>query len=119
MDLASIFSGPGKIAIFGLGGVALFGGVMMFIQKFMGKRSEKREIAHNAVQEKIQQDIKKVTKEQEVIQKQLVQAEEASVESKEKIKKIARKAAVEMNKVLKEDSIAKIDDQIDSDWESL
>lgn len=119
MDIASIFAGPGKIAIFGLGGVALFGGVMLFIQRFMGKKSEVREIAHAAKQEVLTENIEKVTKEQEVIQKQLKQAEEASVESKEKIKKIARKAAVEMNKVLKEDSIAKIDDQIDSDWEDL
>lgn len=119
MDIAALFSGPGKIAFFGLGGVALFGGVMLFIQKFMGKKSEAREIAHTAVQKHIQTKVEKVTKEQEVIEKQLKQAEVATEESKEKIKVIARKAAVEMNKVLKEDSIAKISDQIDSDWEDL
>lgn len=118
MDLG-ILSGSGKIAIYGLGGVALFSGIMMLIQKFMGKKSETRKIAHTTKQEILKEDLEKISKEQEVIQKQLKQAEVASEESKEKIKVIARKAAVEMNKILKEDTIARIDDQIDSDWENL
>lgn len=114
-----LLTGSAKIAVFGLGGVALFGGIMLFIQKFMNKKIKVREIVHETKQQVLKEDLEKVTKEQEVIAKQLKQAEVASEESKEKIKKIARKAAVDMNKVLKEDSIAKISDQIDSDWEDL
>jgi len=119
MPNLGIVSGASKIAVYGLGGVALFSGVMIFIQKFINKKPKEKEIAHAAKQEVLQENVEKVTKEQEVIQKQLKQAEQASEESKQKIQIIARKAAVEMNKVLKEDSIAKIDDQIDSDWNNL
>jgi galactokinase/mevalonate kinase-like predicted kinase len=118
MDLG-LFTGSGKIAFYGLGGVALFSGVMLLVQKFMNKKSEEKEISHEAVEQNIEEKIKEISKEQEVIQKQLKQAETASTESKEKIKKIAQKAAVDINKVLKEDSIAKIDEQIDSDWDKL
>jgi flagellar biosynthesis component FlhA len=115
-----IFTGSAKIVTFGLGGVALFGGLWLLIQKLTsGKSSDKRSVVHKIKQAVTQKKIEEVTKEQEVIVKQLKQAEQASEDSKEKIKKIVRKAAVEMNTILKEDSIAKIDDNIDDDWEKL
>jgi galactokinase/mevalonate kinase-like predicted kinase len=85
----------------------------------MNKKIKVKEITHKTKQQVLKEDLEEVTKEQEVIAKQLKQAEQASEESKQKVKTIARKAAVEMNKVLKEDSIAKIDAQIDSDWDDL
>lgn len=115
-----IFSGSAKIAFFGLGGVALFGGIWLLIQKFVhGKSSDKKSIVHKIKQAVLKEDLDNVTKEQKVITKQLKEAEKASEESKEKIKTIARKAAVEMNKVLKQESIAEIDNNIEEEWGKL
>lgn len=115
-----IFTGSAKIVTFGLGGVALFGGLWLLIQKLTsGKSSDKTNVVHKIKQAVTQKKIETVTKEQEIITKQLKQAEQASEESKEKIKTIVRKAAVEMNNVLKQDVISKIDDNIDADWEKL
>lgn len=115
-----ILNGPAQIAIFGLGGVALFGGAWFLIQKFIsGKSSEKRSITHKIKQAVLKEDLDSVSKEQKVISKQLKQAEKASVKSREEIKTIAREAAVKINKVLKQDSIAEIDDMIEDEWENL
>jgi len=114
--------GAAKIGIFGLGSVALFGGLMLLLKRFMQKDSQEKNIEvakHEGKQEQIQDQIVKITKEQEVLDKQIKMSETASEESKEKVKKIAQKAAVEMNSILKEDSIAKIDSVIDEEWENI
>ena len=111
--------GPAKIAVFGLGGAAIFGGAMLLFRRFTEKGGITRAALHKAFQSKKQEEIKEVTKKQEVLNKQLEMAEQASEDSKKRINEIAKKAAVEINQVLKEDSIAKIDEEIDKDWDDL
>lgn len=114
--------GVAKIGIVGLGTVGVFGVIMLLLQKFVLKSGKQKDIEvakHKGKQEQIQDQIGEITKEQEVLDKQIKMSEQASEESQEKVKIIAQKAAVQMNTILKEDSIAKIDSVIDDGWEDL
>ena len=113
--------GPLQIALVGLGSVGLFGGVMLLIQK-LTKKSKKdieKETRHTVKQENTQEKIKVITKEQQVLAKQVEVAESAAEESKAKVKEIMKKASKEITETLKQDKIVTIDKQIEEDWESL
>lgn len=113
--------GPLQIAMVGLGSVGLFGGVMLLIQK-LTKKSKKdieEETRHVVKQEQTQEKIKVITKEQEVLAKQVEVAESAADESRKKVKEIMKKASAEITETLKQDSIVKIDKQIEDDWNDL
>jgi len=114
--------GAAKIGIFGLGSVALFGGIMLLLKRFIQKDDQKKDIEvakHEGKQEQIQDQIKEITKEQAVLVKQIEVSKKASQKSREKVEKIAQKAAVEMHKVLSHDDIVKTDKMIDDEWEDL
>lgn len=114
--------GPTTILMYGLGGTALVGIITMLLTKFTGRSKKKKLLdmfKKDKQQEDLQKEIKEVTKEQEVIKKQLQLADTASKETKQKIKKTLQKAAVEIQDTLKKEKISEIDAQIDSDWEDL
>lgn len=113
------FTGASKIIAFGLGGTAVFSGALLLIHKWLGRKSAQKEAEHKVSQAVTEEKINEATEEQKVITKKLQQAETASEESKKKVKDIARKAAIQMHNILKQDSIAKIDDEIGSDWGNL
>jgi len=114
--------GPANIVVYGLGGVAAAGIIAFLFSKVFG-RSKKSKLLDmfnkDAKQKDLQQDIKIVTKEQEVIAAQVKASEHASEEARAKIKKKLQKAAVEIQKTLKEDNLSAIDAQIDEDWKDL
>jgi galactokinase/mevalonate kinase-like predicted kinase len=114
--------GPTTILMYGLGGTALVGIITMLLTKFSGRSKEKKLLdvfKKDKQQEILTTKIKEVSKEQEIIDKQLKASETSSKETKEKIKKTLQKAAVEIQNTLKQDKISEIDAQIDSDWEDL
>ena len=82
-------------------------------------RKKPGELIKDLGQKRKQEKIIKITKKQEVIAKQIEVAEKASDESKKKVDKILKKAAVEVNQILKEDNLAKIDQTIEDEWEDL
>ena len=73
----------------------------------------------DAEQEKLQTEVKEISKEQQVIAAQIRASENASEETKTEIKKKLQKAAVEIQETLKKDNLAAIDEQIDEDWKGL
>jgi len=82
-------------------------------------RKKPGEVIKDLGQKRKQEEIEKTTKKQQVIAKQIEIAEQASEESKQKVDKILKKAATEVNQILKEDNIAKIDQVIEEEWEDL
>lgn len=113
---------PANIALYGLGGVAVFGGIFLIIQKFLSRDPGKKLkdlLRKEKKQAVLEHDIKNITKEQQVIAAQVVAAEYASEETKKKIQDKLKKAAVEIQETLKQDGFAAIDDQIDEDWKNL
>ena len=110
--------GPETI-LMGLGGVGVVGALFIFLPKLFG-RSKKDKILDifkkDEKQKRLQDEVKEITKEQKVIVAQIQASENASKETKEKIKKKLQKAAVEIQETLKEDSLSAIDTQIDDDW---
>ena len=113
--------GPMQIGIIGLGSVGAVGLLMFLIQKFTGKNKKdiEKETRHTVKQEQTQDKIKVITKEQQVLAKQVEVAESAAEESKLKVKDIIKKASKEITETLKQDSIVTIDKQIEEDWESI
>ena len=113
--------GPETI-LMGLAGVGGIGALFIFLPKLLG-RSKKSKILDqfkkDEKQKRLQDEVINITKEQQVIAKQIKVSEHASAETKEKIKKKLQKAAIEIQETLKEDNISAIDDQIDSDWEGM
>jgi hypothetical protein len=113
--------GPETI-LFGVGGVALVGVLAIFLPKLMGKSKKTKlldQFKKDAKQEKLQTEVKEITKEQKIIVAQIEAAEHASEATKVKIKEKLQKAAVEIQATLKEDNLVAIDDQIDEDWKDL
>ena len=109
----------GNIVFYGLGAVALAGGLALFLPKILGGSSKKKLLdmfKRKQKEKELQEEIKNITKEQQVIATQLKASENASEETKEVIKKKLQVAAVEIQKALKEDNLSVIDDQIDEDW---
>jgi gas vesicle protein len=113
--------GPQTI-LYGLGAVGIVGALALFLPKLFG-RSNKSKILDtfkkDEKQKKLQDEVKNITKEQQVIAKQIEASEHASAETKEKIKKKLQKAAVEIQETLKQDSLSAIDEQIDDDWKDM
>jgi len=113
--------GPETI-LYGLGAVGVVGALAIFLPKLMG-RSKKSKLLDtfkkDAKQEKLQAEVKEITKEQKVIAAQIEASEYASEATKVKIKEKLQKAAVEIQETLKQDNLAAIDDQIDEDWKDL
>lgn len=110
--------GP-ETVLYGLGGVAVVGALAIFLPKLLGRSKKSKlldEFKKNAKQEKLQAEVKEITKEQKVLEAQIKASEHASEETKTEIKKKLQKAAVEIQETLKKDNLAAIDDEIDEDW---
>lgn len=113
--------GPQTI-LFGLGGVAVIGALALFLPKLMGRSKKSKlldQFKKDAEQEKLQTEVKEITKEQQVIAAQIKASEHASEETKAKVKEKLQKAAVEIQETLKKDNLAAIDAQIDEGWKGL
>ena len=115
--------GPvGNILTYGLGSVAIFGGISILFNKFIGSDSKKaflEKFKKDEKQKELQENIEHIDKEQQVIASQVRITEKSAAETQVKVKNILRKAAVEIQETLKQDSISEIDKQIDEDWKNL
>ena len=115
MEIASMVT----IAV---GASGLIGLITWLLGKSVGRSSGTKllDIFKKKVTEEQQQEkIKKITKEQEIIVKQLEIAETSCEATKEKVKETIKKTIVDIQTILKEDKIAEIDKQIKEDWEDI
>ena len=113
--------GPETI-LYGLGAVAVAGGLALFLPKFFGRSKKSKlldQFKKDAKEKKLTAEIENITTEQKVIAKQIEASNYASEETKKKIKKKLQKVAVEIQETLKEDNLSAIDSQIDEDWKDL
>jgi uncharacterized membrane protein YhiD involved in acid resistance len=113
--------GP-EMILYGVGAAGIVGALSILLPKLLGKSNKSKildQFKKDAKQEKLETEIKEITKEQKVIADQIKASEHASEETKTKIKQKLQKAAVEIQATLKEDNLAAIDDQIDEEWKDL
>ena len=111
-----------SIALLGLGGAGLIGAIFLLLTKFFGRSSKDKLtdiIKSNFLKTKEQENIESVTKEQEIIIKQIKVAEVSSEETREKVKTIVREASKDIQIILNNSTIADIDKQIKEDWEDI
>ena len=79
--------GPETI-LMGLGGVGLVGALFIFLPKLFGRSGKNKlldQFKKDEEQKRLQDEVKVITKEQKIIAAQVVAAEHASEETKEKI----------------------------------
>jgi len=111
-----------SIATLSLGGAGLIGIITWLFTKFVSKDPKIKLLdifKKKVVEEQEQKKIYKITKEQEIISKQIEIAEMSSETTKQKVKDTIIKASKDIQIILKEDKIAEIDKQIEKDWEEI
>lgn len=115
MDISSI-------AVLSLGGTGIIGVLYWLLTKIVG-RDPKTKILDvfrsKVIEDREQKVIHKITKEQEIITKQIEIAETSSESTKQKVKEKIQEASKEIQVILKEDKIAEIDKQIEEEWEDI
>jgi high-affinity K+ transport system ATPase subunit B len=84
-----------------------------------GSKSKGKGIVHGLKQALGQKEVELIEEKQKVVAVNIREKEKLSGESVKKIKEIQKKATEEIEDILHEDSIAKIADEIDKDWEDL
>lgn len=104
------------MSIIGIGGLS-------FIAYYLTSKGTEginiREAVHGLTQKLGQEKVNKIEEKQTVVKVEIENKEKLATESKEKIKEIQKKASEEIAEVLKQDNIAKIQDQIDEDWDEI
>jgi high-affinity K+ transport system ATPase subunit B len=84
-----------------------------------GAKSKGKGIVHKLKQALGQKEVELIEEKQKVVAVNIREKEKLSGESVKKIKEIQKKATEEIEGILHEDSIAKIADEIDKDWDDL
>jgi uncharacterized protein YfkK (UPF0435 family) len=103
-------------SIVGCGLLAAFG---MWLTGRGDKKSDLLNLLHKKSQEEGVKKLEEIEEKQKIVAVNIKEKEELSKEAREKIKKIQIKAAEEITITLQEDSLKKIQDEIDEDWGDL
>lgn len=112
---------PSTIFI-GLGSVGVFGLIYFIVNKFFSGSGSKKEFIESMMNKKIKEkreEIKNISKKEEIIVKQIRESEKQSEEVKKKIDEKFKQTAKEVEQILKENDLSKIDEQIDKEWDDL
>ncbi len=100
-------------------GCGALAGIAFWWSSRSGSKSKGKGIVHGLKQALGQKEVELIEEKQKVVAVNIREKEKLSGESVEKIKKIQKKATEEIEGILHEDSIAKIADEIDEDWDNL
>ena len=102
-----------------IAGCGLLAALSMWITGTGDKKSNILKALHEAVQDKGKEKVEEITKKEKVVEVNIREKEKLATESRNKIKNIQKKAVEEIEEVLKEDNLKKIQDEIDEDWDDL
>jgi len=111
-----------SITTIALGGAGAIGIITWLLTKIVGRSSGTKILdifKKKVTEEREQKVIHKITKEQEVITKQIEIAETSSEITKQKVKVKIQEVCEEIQIILKEDKIAEIDKQIEEEWKDI
>jgi len=107
------------VIIGSIAGLSLLAALVMWITGRGSKKSDILKAIHEATQDKGKKKVEEITKKEKVVEVNIREKEKLATESRNKIKDIQKKAAAEIEEVLKEDNLKKIQDEIDEDWDEL
>ncbi len=102
--------------------VAIGAGLLTYIANWwFGRKNSSREtsIIHNIFQKEKKDEIESLTLEHNKVKTEIKKKEKLSTESKKKIKQTIDNAAKEIDKIIKENNIGKINEEIQNDYEDL
>lgn len=97
------------------------GGVIAVIGFFVssGKGSDILKGLTNIFQKKQQEKIDAIDEHQKTVEVNIKEKEKLAVESRQKIVEIQKKATREIEDIVKEDNLGKLDQEINEEWENL
>jgi len=97
------------------------GGVIAVIGFFIssGKGSDILKGITNLFSKKQQEKIDAIEDHQKTVEVNIKEKEKLAVESKKKIVEIQKKATKEIEDIVKEDNLARLDQEINEEWEDL
>jgi len=97
------------------------GGVIAVIGFFItsGKGSDILKGLTNLFQKKQQEKIDAIEEHQKTIEVNIKEKEKLAVESRKKIVEIQKRATKEIEDIVKEDNLARLDQEINEEWEDL
>jgi len=102
-----------------LAGCGILAAIAFWWSSRSDKSSDIRKAAHKITHTISKKKIEEVEEKEKIVVAEIDKKEKISSESKKKIKDIQKKAAKEISSILKEESIAKIDEEIDRTWDDL
>ena len=97
------------------------GGLIAFIGLFItsGKSSEILKGLSNVFQKKQREKIDAIEDHQKTVEVNIREKEKLAVESRKKIVEIQKKATKDIEDIMKEDNLARLDQEIDEEWADL
>jgi len=108
-----------ETVIFGFVGCMGIGGVAYLITTLFGNRRNILKQGYDKLQNLLIKKVEHIEETQGKLKVQIDNKEELSKKSKERIKKIIKKSSNDIQEILKEDNIQKIQDQVDKEWRNL
>ena len=95
------------------------GGIAYLFTSFLGNKSNIFKQGYDKLQNLLIKKVEKIEENQGKIKLQIENKEELSKQSKEKIGKIIKNSSKEIQEILKEDNIQKIQEQVDKEWNNI
>lgn len=108
-----------KTVLYGFLGCGGLATVAWLLSSFLGKKSSILEAVHKITQKTAQESIKGVEEEQVVLETTINTKEKTSKDIVERIEIIQKNATREIQEVLKHGNLAKIHQEVDTEWENL
>jgi hypothetical protein len=102
-----------------LAGCGILAGLAFWWSSRSGGKSKESGIVHGIKQALGKEKVAEIEEKQKVVAVNIQEKEKLSEESVTKIKEIQKKASTEIETILLEDSLSKIGDEIDKDWDDL
>lgn len=103
-------------SVLGCGGLAA---LAVLWTRWSGGKGKIRDILHSITQKASMEKIDALEKEQSGIEIKIRAKEKVAEDSKKRIEEIQKKAANDIEEILKENKVSKIHKRIDTEWEDL
>lgn len=108
-----------KTVIYGFLGCGGLAGAAFLWTMFSNKKSNILQSIYKGAKNILQKKVEQIEETQGRLKIQIDNKEDLSQKSKEKIAKIVKKSSTDIQNILREDNIQKIEEEVDREWSNL